>query len=266
MLVIRSMETGKERELPLTIARMSGMFQAHWSPDGRSLLAEGEDLKGRHGIYQIDAQTGTVTPIEQNCCVEWSVWSPDGKIVFTSNTMGQLGEPTRIVARDLDTGREQELYRVVSPVAVSHLAISPDAQRLAFVWADLQEGKWALKIMPAAGGEPCKLVELPAQRLDSFSRPQFALAWSPNSRHIIYATSVPGVKSELQLWRISVAGGRPQSLGGAMEGLTVNGLSVHPDGRQIAFTARNERKPPSEDIWVLRDFLPALKSPKSKQN
>ena len=40
-----------------------------------------------------------------------------------------------------------------------------------------------------------------------------------------------------ELWRISTDGGEPEPLGLAMEGIRLLGLSVHPDGRRIAFTA-----------------------------
>lgn len=37
--------------------------------------------------------------------------------------------------------------------------------------------------------------------------------------------------------RISAEGGEPESLGLAREGLQLQGLSAHPDGNSIAFTA-----------------------------
>ena len=41
-----------------------------------------------------------------------------------------------------------------------------------------------------------------------------------------------------------------------MEGLLPYGLSVHPDGRRIAFTAGT---PVRSEVWVMENFLPALK-------
>ncbi len=49
--------------------------------------------------------------------------------------------------------------------------------------------------------------------------------------------------------------GKPENLGLVMEGLLPYGLSVHPDGRRIASTAGTE---PHNEVWVLKDFLPAL--------
>ncbi len=257
VLVVRSVESGKERRLRLNIRR-SGVFQPHWSPDGRFLLAQAEDHTGGRGVYRIDARTGEVTPIVQSprCCIEWPVWAHDGKVIFTRAT-GL--EPQSIVMRDLESGREEKLYRVVSPVSVSHLAASPDGQWLAFVWSGTEKGPTALKVMPAAGGEPRELVELPEPRRYTFGTPVFELAWTPDSRHIIYALSIAGQEQEFEFWRISLEGGQPQRLGPAMEGLWPFGLSVHPDGRQIAFTAGPPRL--SDPIWVLENFLPPLDPP-----
>lgn len=83
-----------------------------------------------------------------------------------------------------------------------------------------------------------------------------APAWTPDSRHIIYAREVMGDKRKFDLWRIPAEGGEPQNLGLVMEGLQPYGVSVHPDGKRIAFTAGNVRK----EYWVLKDFLPMHKT------
>jgi Tol biopolymer transport system component len=261
VLVVLSVESGMERRLRLNIKRGS-FVQPDWSPDGRFLLAEARHA-GRRGVYRIDAQTGEVTPIvqRQNCCIGWPVWAHDGKVIFTRSASEKIGEPQSIVARDLENGREEELYRVVSPVSVSHLAASPDGQWLAFVWSGTEKGPTALKVMPAAGGEPRELVELPEPRRFTFGTPVVELAWTPDSRHIIYAPSTAGQEQKFELWRISLEGGQPQRLGLAMEGLEPQGLSVHPDGRQIAFTASPTKGPQGDPIWVLENFLPPLEPP-----
>lgn len=261
-LGIRTVETGEERRLPLTIARGRGRFGLRWSADGLSLLAQGRDLKNQWGIYRIDVQTGKATPIVQNCCVRWPTWSPDGQVVFFEEDGS--GGPPRVVVRDLDTGGEQELYRTTAPAWLSHLAISPDGRWLAFLWADVPswgaQGTWALKVLPLAGGERRGLARSLVQgRYDYGGEP--GLAWTPDSRHIIYGiTTVTEGEPSVTLWRVPPEGGEAQSLGPPMEQFRLHSVSVHPDGRQIAFTGMSVSQvapiSAAEEMWVLEDFLP----------
>jgi Tol biopolymer transport system component len=60
----------------------------------------------------------------------------------------------------------------------------------------------------------------------------------------------PG-SSKTELWSISVQGGEPRKLELTAENM--RDLSVHPDGRHIAFTAGRDRS----EVWVMENFLPA---------
>lgn len=262
VLGIRSLGAGQERRFRLgeEITRFGGhAFQPRWSPDGGYLLAQARDMEGRQGFYQIDARTGRVVPLvqtETRCapdCVEWPVWSRDGTLLFT-HWSGKWPGRT-VVARDLESGRETELYRVAAPGGIAHLAVSPDGEKLAFVWWDSETGAASVKVMPVAGGEPRELVQLPRPELTSYAQPLVELAWMQDSRHVIYATSSAS-QPKLDFWRISAEGGEPDHLGLEMEGLRPYGLSVHPDGRRIAFTAGRPRR---NEVWVLENFLPPPK-------
>ena len=260
VLGLRSVETGKERLLRLNrLVRFGGhSFELHWSPDGRSLLALGRDKDymgpgmDSQGLYRIDAETGTVTPIMQAkniCppdCVEWPVWSPTGTVIFVRWNRGFRS----IAARELESGREKEIYRAASSTRVSRLAVSPDGQRVAFV-NNSRAGKTILKVVSASGGEAQELLTLPTLA------GELPLAWTPDSHHIIYAVSSNGEKREFELWRIPADGGEPRKLGLTMDGLLPYGLSVHPDGRSIAFTAGT---PARAEVWVIENFLPASKT------
>jgi hypothetical protein len=72
----------------------------------------------------------------------------------------------------------------------------------------------------------------------------------------MYARTLQDERRRFELWQIPAEGGEPQNLGLVMEGLEPYGLSVHPDGERIAFTAGTER----EEVWVLKDFLPVRKT------
>jgi Tol biopolymer transport system component len=274
ILGIRSAQTGEERQLRLDGLRRHGDhgFDPRWSPDGRFILADARErdypgpLIDSQGLYRIDVQTGSVTPLVYAQLahgpnrIDSPAWAPDGRAIF------ERRPPQSIVARNLDTGDEKELYRPVPPAQVHHwptsnLAVSPDGQRLAFVWTDgkTEERATALIVLPTAGGEPREVVR--AQEPEQISLP----AWMPDSRHIMYARgvslagSVSGEKQRFELWRIAAEGGEPQRLGLVMEGLAPYGLSVHPDGTRIAFTAGMWRR---SEVWVLRDFLPVRQTAK----
>jgi len=272
VLGIRSVRTGKERQFRLdTLLRFGEHgFEPRWSPDGRFILVEARErdypgpLIDTQGLYRIDVQTGSVSPLVRTStagcgreCLESQLWSPDGRVIFKRR------RPERIVSLDVQTGQEKEIYRAVPPAEVFHwptsnLAISPDGQRLAFVLLDRKAGTTTLKVIPAAGGEALELLR--AHQSDDYVSTISLPAWMPDSRQIIYARNVAGQKRQFELWRVSAGGGEPQSLGLTMQGLEPYGLSVHPDGRRIAFTAG---KPWHSEVWVLKDFLPELKTANS---
>lgn len=258
-LGVRSVETDKEHQLRPKIGFFH-FFQPHWSPDSRFVLGQGRKIDGteRQGLNAIDVRTGesrAIVTTNTQCppdCIEWPAWSSDGRLYFTR----WINWPQSIVVRDLETGQEKELYRSLSPATVSHLAVSPDGRQLAFVWYDFDAGKAALKVMPTSGGEPHELLTFPA--LSNYWLPLFALAWTPDSRDIVYAPTTASER-KIEFWRISARGGKPNNLGLAMAGLEPFGLSIHPDGSRIAFTAGT---PLHSEVWMLKDFLHAFKKAK----
>ena len=296
VLGIRSIRTGEERRLQLTMPRVHA-FQLHWSPDGRSLLAQGRlsppTLPGVQAFYRIDAQTGEITPIVIRSLelpsnnpevtqggMEWPVWSSDGKAIFYRRWDNPPNGDQSLVVRDLETGRERELYRgnlrpagenepstvPAQPTEMansgywgaSNLAMSPDGQQLAFVWSTPTSR--ALKVIPTnAGGETRELFTVQRSGADisrwrTTSERLFQPAWMPDGGHLLFGKGrIGGQEPRLELWRISADGGEPQYLGLAMEGLLLYGLSVHPDGQRIAFTAGRNL---GIQTWVMKNLLP----------
>ena len=99
-----------------------------------------------------------------------------------------------------------------------------------------------------AGDERLELLRVqPPERL-------FQPAWMPDGRHVLFGKGrIEGQDSWLELWLISVQGGEPQYLGLEMEGLLLYGLSIHPDGQRIAFTAGRNL---GSQTWVIKNLLP----------
>src|SRR5262249_51924615 len=115
-LTILSVDSGRHRELPLKLSRFT---KPRWSPDGRSFLLQGADLKSRRGLFRADSESGdaemlltesaAVTPASVGGNAEWS---HDGKKIYVTHTsQGQFA----IFERELKSGEERQL--VSPPVA-----------------------------------------------------------------------------------------------------------------------------------------------------
>jgi len=87
--------------------------------------------------------------------------------------------------------------------AVSHPALSPDGEHLAFIGRE--EGDAEVYVMPARGGN--------ARRLSFLGANTTVSGWSPDGQAIIFASNANQPFPRLmQLYRISPAGGLPQPL------------------------------------------------------
>ena len=111
-----------------------------------------------------------------------------------------------------------------------------------------------LQIIPSKGGNP--------RLLHSFVDKRSGLVhtcWSSDSEYVYFPKEIrEGVADsenvEYQgLWRVSVAGGEPQSIGLSM--VQISQISLHPDGKQFVFCSDGPevRKP---ELWVMENFLP----------
>jgi Tol biopolymer transport system component len=233
---ILTRETGKVESL---FPRMTFITRLRWSPDGRSILANGRDERGRGGLYRIDAQTGDANPVVQSKGqgFPWqSAWSPDGRTIYYT------GE--KFLARDLASGEERE----VLPDVV-HFALSPDGRFLAVPREDKARKSSILEIATIEDGQSRKLLSIPGS--GAFAH---ALAWSADGRFLFFAKD-RGEKRDL--WRIAVETGKSEKLDISMEGLSE--VRPHPDGRRIAFSAGAFRA----EIWAMENLLPATEVQKT---
>ncbi|MFC1718588.1 hypothetical protein ACFL6S_33340, partial [Candidatus Poribacteria bacterium] len=101
------------------------------------------------------------------------------------------------------------------------------------------DNELSLQIAPSSGGDAREVL-----RLRILGRP----VWTSDGRHLLFFGSP---KDEATgLWRIAVEGGEPQNLGLTMK----HSLSLHPDGRRIAFTAPGSGH--GAEVWAMENFLP----------
>ena len=102
----------------------------------------------------------------------------------------------------------------------------------------------SIQIAPTAGGEIRDL--LPKT---GFSE-KTGLVWTPDGRYLLFGKWNREDK-KMELWRISVEGGKPENLELAMG--KIEHLSIHPDGHRIAFTGPGLGRGP--EVWVMENIL-----------
>jgi Tol biopolymer transport system component len=252
VLVIRSLDTGQEREVAVNLSLIN---RPQWWPDGGSILVGGNDKQSRVGIYRVDVKTGGVTVLvqEEGNNYRFPMLSPDGKTLYYLRINFPKGTWS-IRARDLQGGGENEILSVSSPRGIANLGLSPDGQELAFIVGDRTKPQVApLKVMPTRGGEAREVCQITGDL------GTHRLIWTPDGQKILFTLRrqdpAKPVNSDqtFELWQVSAAGGQPQKVGLAMERL--RDLNLHPDGKRLAFAA-GQSKP---EVWVMENFLPEAK-------
>jgi len=255
VLCLRSVKTGEIRTV--SSPQLNYFRYISWAPDGRSIIALGLDKENRSGMYKIDVQTGDATSIvqfERGTIIKQPAWSLDGKAIFYPYTQWTK-KLSRVLMRDLVTGQEKELYRKIAPPDIGSVTLSPDGKYLAFRTAEMVEKKVesdVLRVIPAAGGEPFDLIKIPLPETIG------PYAWTPNGREILFAKISDYRKKDkkCELWMIPAEGGEARNLGLTID--SIFNLSIHPDGKRIAFTSGKT----GAEIWVMENFLPQLKDKK----
>ncbi|MDP3001145.1 MAG: tetratricopeptide repeat protein [Bryobacterales bacterium] len=252
-LMILSVETGEARDVPVKFELVRRPFHVHWFPDGKSVLvgAYASPKRDQVDFYQVDIQTGDHRLVlsSPGPGISHADLSPDGKTLFFY-TPGEPKQRGGLISRDIETGLEREIARVpyLAGFGWAMMAVSPDGKHLAFR-SPVDEREWtALRLVPAAGGELRELCRFRQSETDI----SYELTWTPDGRNVLMLrrTGKDGIP---ELWRIPIAGGEPQRTGLPVEGMGF--LSIHPDGRRIAFESGNPSVE-ARELWVLENILP----------
>jgi Tol biopolymer transport system component len=220
------------------------------------------DLKGRDGIFSIDANTGRVVPLvlpislAERPTYTGFFWSPDQKRLYFQRQNGT------VVERDLASGQERILAPKSSPTDArcGHISLSPDGRLIATCRSNASTNSQALVLIPVDGGNRRELLRVtsPETAGDRFT-------WTPDGRGLLFArTSTYSPDDPLayhvtDLWLVSTTGGAPRKLeldASRIYPYASGRIHLNPDGRQLAYTSGRRHA----EIWVLENFLPALKA------
>jgi Tol biopolymer transport system component len=247
VLVVHALATGEEREVPGLTGGYTG-----WFPDGRSLMSQ--QVSGQARVFrQVDANTGEAQ-------ATWTVpdlpRASDRIFAYLPNLMTMLfvrqdvpceaGICYVMIARDLDTGRDREIFRISAGYLWTP-SVSPDGAELAFFTASANDApEHSLMIAPTTGGAPREIY----RGTDAFNLAS-PLTWTRDGSHVLAYCGESGREAFLSF---STKGGPPEK---APLHLRINSASsvVSPDGTRIAFAGSNGKG----EIWVMTGLFQGAK-------
>jgi Tol biopolymer transport system component len=138
--------------------------------------------------------------------------------------------------RDLVSGADRELLTGIEKTPGVSVVPSPDGQYLAVIPIGNAGGQ-TLSVFPLRDGSDSSREVLKMTSPDTM----FILGWTPDSQHILFNRSD-------DIWWISPQGGQPRRLDfGPMK---PGSVSVHPDGKRIAFRVSETDR----EVWVLENL------------
>jgi Tol biopolymer transport system component len=259
VLCIKSLETGKAKEIKPSI---SWFGFPSWSPDGNFIAVLYMNPAGRSELCRIDIQTEEVTliskPKENQHQFGGHRWSPDGKTFYFG--LMQLERDFRscnIVARDLETGKDDIIYRSEN---IYMFSVSPDGHWLGLTCPDRKEA--TIKVVSTDGKQSQTLYRF-EEGIELGRVP--SNTWSADSKYIYFNMHDPTSDPEdsgkdpfstlstrtYELCRIPINGGQPEKLGVKMPSVFLN-MNIHPDGQSIAFSSQEHFL---SEMWVMENFL-----------
>lgn len=223
-----------------------------WSPDGRYLaFVRGSETPGPNSAPQVymmamsGGDSWQVTSIPRGA--GGIGWSPDGKwLVFgnsqTTEEAARNGKPAPTPA----DGRDSDVRVITRAVYRSDGGGYLDPSHPGHIW------------LVAAPKSPEEKVTPKQLTRGNFN--EGGAVWSPDSSTIYYQTNRnPEPYYELgstEIWAVPVNGGAPQRLTRVNVG--VGGMSISPNGKQVAFLASVNEPVQSyteNDLWIL-DLTP----------
>jgi len=243
-VVIRDLPTGSEREI-----LVGGGFDAQtidWCGGSASLVVIGYD--DEPVAYEVALGSGEIERLQLNrpdaaLCVD------RGETIVYERPPGERGsQVVQVVRRSESSGNETVLYE--GPVRRRSVARSMDGTQLAFMVDDSAAAR--LVVLPATGGETREVMtssyfEIPGPPVQRWSR-VLRLAWMPDGQSLLVAKYPEDAREfpvedeyelPLELWRAPVDGSAAQLIGQLPEQFNnsplVPNMSVHPDGRRVAF-------------------------------
>jgi serine/threonine protein kinase/Tol biopolymer transport system component len=202
------------------------------SPDGRFAVFS-SNRSGSFNIWSMDLNSGEQKQLTQGTEIDSQPdCTPDGQwVVFRSLRQGK----STFWKVPFAGGAPEQL----SDKSSTWAAVSPDGKLVALRYFDDQSKVNKIAVIPFAGGEPIRTLEV------SIGSRDVGLGWTPDSRAIIYADARDNADN---IWSVPIDGGAAKHLTNFNAGL-IFAFQVSRDGKQIALSRGTQ----TDDVILLRD-------------
>lgn len=249
-LVVRSLETGAERVVPVQLQRL---WPPYWSPDDRSFIMSGTNPAGEEGIFRVDASSAEATLLVPGTNRRMKGWMSDGES-FVYLHQDFPARSLALIRHNPRTGESKDIVRVARH-NLWDASVSPDGKQIAF--AIIEGDSIGIRVVGENGGEVRRLYTVPPGEYLNCCGP---ITWSADGLNLFVAQTRKEAAAPTRLLRLPVAGGPPEETGVVMDH-EIQALRSHPDGRRIAFTAGSQEV----EVWAMENFLPDSRSTSSRK-
>ncbi len=236
-------------DTPRLLVAGAELHSASWSPDATQiayvsrgwLFTFGAESLGNvetSAIKVLTLATGRVTEITNGSALETNpVWMPDSRtLLFVSSRGG--GRDVYSVRLAADGRPENDPERVTSGVSAHGMSIARDGKLLLYSSYAPSANIWSIRI---PDGDPVSVSE--ALQVTFGNEKIEKLTVSPDGRWLAYDSDVNG---PADVWKVSLAGGRPEQLTHGPNHKFVNDWS--PDGRELVFHSLHDGQ---RDLFVV---------------
>jgi Tol biopolymer transport system component len=247
--VVVSVPSGEQKDFPVSDSFTMQLQQYAWSPDGTCLLVQSGNAAAQHGIHRYELASGKTETLITHVEGAWSCqpkFSLDGRgFYYARRTFSKEDWKDCIVHREFGSGKEEVVYESPEKLQIWWpFELSPDGKRFALVTSDqfrIDDFVVAIKVRDVSGGETKEVVRMaPHENVTS-------LSWTPDGKRLVYSKQRSG---KLEVWASSVNSGESVELKFSLP--NIGQVTVHPDGRQIAFRAGAWG---DQELWVMEGLM-----------
>ncbi len=240
VIVIRSLKTGTEREIPLRLSRVRGI---NWQPDSKHLRVSGLDQNGKAGFFGVDTATGEMQFIAASANRGSPQWTLDGMHILYRDYQTVGGEG--LYSYSLADGSIEAIPGDFGDGF--NFSLSPDGRQIATI-----EARTEIRLHPVEGGNGRVLASTDEQH--QFGR---WTVWTPDGKALLVLKGVrqTGRQTEKELWTLWIVptDGSPPiktELQHELANFGAQRLNIHPGGKRLVYMAGGN----FDQFWALRDL------------